>query len=187
MPAARSESKDSSASGSSRTLVGARSRGVAAARSARVRRGRRAKPSARSRLPITRRLGASPVSASRRALMSGTERFALRSSITLSRTCCGGLLGGPSRCCRRPEEERRGILEAAEVAGHGIDRADGVAEAPGHRLGGLALEEEGAQDLVAAMERAAGLSEEVSERIGGTWQTPRLGIISSLKQISQDM
>ena len=78
-----------------------------------------------------------------------------------------GLLGGPSRCCRRPEEERRGILEAAEVAGHGIDRADGVAEAPGHRLGGLALEEEGAQDLVAAMERAAGLSEEDGERIGG--------------------
>ncbi len=37
------------------------------------------------------------------------------------------------------EEERGRIVEAAEVAGHGIDRTDGIAEAPGDGLGGQVL------------------------------------------------
>ena len=94
MPAARSDWKVSSARGSSKTLAGARRRGVeAAARSARVRRGRRWKPSSRKTFPIARRLGAAACSASRRALMSGTDRFALRNSITRWRTSGSGRTG----------------------------------------------------------------------------------------------
>ena len=74
---------------------------------------------------------------------------------------------------RWSEEERGRIVKAAEVAGHRIDRTDGIAEAPGDGLGGEALEEEGTQDFVPPLERVGRLGKECGVGLGG--HLPDLG------------
>ena len=64
------------------------------------------------------------------------------------------------------EEEVGGIVETAEVAGDGIDGGGGAVEAAGDVACGELLEEEGAEDLVAAMAGVAGPGEE-GEGSGG--------------------
>ena len=63
-------------------------------RAARVRRGRRGKPASRRTRPMARSPRVSGLLASRRALISGTERLRRRSSMTCSRRPEGGLRGG---------------------------------------------------------------------------------------------
>jgi hypothetical protein len=50
----------------------------------------------------------------------------------------------------------------SEVAHHRVDRLGGVAEACGNLVGWQALEEVGAQRLVAALGRVGGLGEELA-------------------------
>ena len=65
------------------------------------------------------------------------------------------------------EEEGGGIVELAEVAGHVVDGAEGIAEALGDLAGGAVVEEEGAHGLEAAVERLGGAGEEVGDLLLG--------------------
>ena len=64
------------------------------------------------------------------------------------------------------EEEGGGVGEQAEVADDGIDGGAGAVEAAGDVVSGELIEEEGAEDLVAAMAGIGGPGEE-GEGVGG--------------------
>ena len=74
----------------------------------------------------------------------GDGEVVLRSATVRSRTASAGETAGRPRRHGRAEEEVGGSVEAAEVGGHVVHGAEGIAEALGDLPRGQALVEEGA-------------------------------------------